>query len=43
MDRIVLGKTKLEVNRLGLGGIPIQRVEEGEAVELVLRPPNTSR
>jgi len=36
MDRIVLGKTKLEVNRLGLGGIPIQRVEEDEAVELVL-------
>ncbi len=36
MDRIVLGKTKLEVNRLGLGGIPIQRVGEGEAVELVL-------
>lgn len=36
MDRIILGKTKLEVNRLGLGGIPIQRVDEGEAVELVL-------
>jgi predicted aldo/keto reductase-like oxidoreductase len=36
MDRVVLGKTKLEVSRLGLGGIPIQRVEEWEAVGLVL-------
>ena len=36
MERVVLGKTKLEVNRLGLGGIPIQRVEEEEAVGLVL-------
>jgi aryl-alcohol dehydrogenase-like predicted oxidoreductase len=36
MSRIVLGNTKLEVNRLGLGGIPIQRIEEDEAVDLVL-------
>lgn len=36
MKRMVLGKTGLEVNRLGLGGIPIQRVDEKEAVETVL-------
>ena len=36
MERVVLGKTGIEVNRLGFGGIPIQRVEEGEAVETVL-------
>jgi predicted aldo/keto reductase-like oxidoreductase len=36
MERIVLGKTGIEVNRLGFGGIPIQRVEEGQAVETVL-------
>ncbi len=34
-QRIVLGKTGLEVNRLGLGGIPIQRVDESVAVETV--------
>jgi predicted aldo/keto reductase-like oxidoreductase len=36
MERIVLGKTGIEVNRLGFGGIPIQRVEENQAVETVL-------
>lgn len=36
MERIVLGKTGIEVNRLGFGGIPIQRVEEDQAVETVL-------
>lgn len=36
MKKIVLGKTGLEVNRLGFGGIPIQRVEEARAVEVVL-------
>jgi predicted aldo/keto reductase-like oxidoreductase len=35
MERIILGKTGLEVNRLGLGGIPIQRVDEDLAVETV--------
>ncbi len=33
--RIVLGKTGLEVNRLGLGGIPIQRVDEKVAIQTV--------
>lgn len=33
---MVLGKTGLEVNRLGFGGIPIQRVSETQAVETVL-------
>ncbi len=36
MNRIALGKTGLEVNRLGLGGIPILRVDEYQAVETVL-------
>ena len=35
MDRINLGKTGLEVNRLGFGGIPIQRVNEEAAVAVV--------
>jgi len=35
MKRIILGKTGLEVNRLGFGGIPIQRVDEDQAVETV--------
>lgn len=34
-QRIILGKTGLEVNRLGLGGIPIQRVDENDAVQTV--------
>jgi predicted aldo/keto reductase-like oxidoreductase len=34
-QRIVLGKTGLEVNRLGFGGIPIQRVDMDTAVETV--------
>jgi predicted aldo/keto reductase-like oxidoreductase len=36
MKRAVLGKTGLEVNRLGFGGIPIQRVAERQAVEVVV-------
>ena len=32
----MLGKTGLEINRLGFGGIPIQRVNERQAVEVVL-------
>lgn len=36
MKRITLGKTGLEVNRLGFGGIPIQRVDEKQAVETVI-------
>jgi len=35
MERIVLGRTGLKVQRLGLGGIPIQRVSEAEAVATV--------
>jgi predicted aldo/keto reductase-like oxidoreductase len=35
MKRMVLGKTGLEVHRLGFGGIPIQTVEESAAVETV--------
>lgn len=35
MERMVLGRTGLDVCRLGFGGIPIQRVSEAEAVETV--------
>lgn len=35
MERIILGRTGLEVYRLGLGGIPLQRVSEVQAVETV--------
>ena len=35
MQRVILGRTGLEVYRLGFGGIPIQRVSEAEAVETV--------
>jgi len=36
MERCVLGRTGLEVSRLGFGGIPIQRVSEAQAVRTVL-------
>jgi len=36
MQRLVIGKTGLEVSRLGFGGIPIQRVDEKQAVETVV-------
>lgn len=35
MKRMVLGNTGLEVTRLGFGGIPIQRVDEAHAVDVV--------
>ena len=37
MERMVIGRTGLEVYRLGFGGIPIQRVSEAQAVETVLQ------
>jgi predicted aldo/keto reductase-like oxidoreductase len=37
MKSTVLGKTGLVVSRVGLGGIPIQRVSEEEAVQVVQR------
>jgi uncharacterized protein len=40
MKRIVLGKTGLEINRMGFGGIPIQRVKEKEAIGTVLHAIN---
>jgi len=36
MRRMILGKTGIEAVRLGFGGIPIQRVSESEAVEIIL-------
>ncbi|MFC1579608.1 aldo/keto reductase [Thermodesulfobacteriota bacterium] len=36
MERMVLGRTGLEVHRVGFGGIPIQRVAEDQAVQTVL-------
>ncbi len=35
MRRVLLGKTGLEAYQLGFGGIPIQRVDESQAVETV--------
>ncbi len=35
MEKIRLGRTNLLVTRLGWGGIPIQRVEEDEAVSVI--------
>ena len=35
MKKIVLGKTGLEITQLGFGGIPIQRLTEEGAVEIV--------
>ena len=37
MEKIRLGRTEIEVSRLGFGGIPIQRVSEEEAVAVVKR------
>jgi predicted aldo/keto reductase-like oxidoreductase len=37
MQKIRLGKTDLMVTRLGFGGIPIQRLSEGDAVAVVRR------
>ena len=36
MKQATLGKTGIKVNRLGFGGIPIQRVSEEQAVDTVL-------
>jgi len=37
MRTIRLGKTGLQVSRVGFGGIPIQRLTEDEAIEVVQR------
>jgi hypothetical protein len=37
MRTIRLGKTDLQVSRVGFGGIPIQRLTEAEAIEVVQR------
>ena len=37
MKTVRLGKTGLEVSRIGMGGIPIQRLTEDEAVKVVQR------
>ncbi|MCE5265018.1 MAG: aldo/keto reductase [Deltaproteobacteria bacterium] len=36
MEKVILGKTGIEIKRLGFGGIPIQRVDERQAVETVM-------
>ena len=40
MNKVVLGKTGIEVVRLGFGGIPIQRLSEAQAIEVVLHALN---
>ena len=37
MRTIILGKTELEVSRVGMGGIPIQRPPESEAIRVIHR------
>ncbi|GAK61689.1 aldo/keto reductase [Candidatus Vecturithrix granuli] len=37
MQTVRLGKTELQVSRIGFGGIPIQRLAEGDAVKVVRR------
>lgn len=37
MDRVRLGKTGLLVSRVGFGGIPIQRLDDAEAVRVIQR------
>jgi predicted aldo/keto reductase-like oxidoreductase len=37
MKTVRLGKTELQVSRVGFGGIPIQRLTDGEAVKVVRR------
>lgn len=32
MDKVILGKTGLEVNKNGFGALPIQRITKKEAV-----------
>jgi predicted aldo/keto reductase-like oxidoreductase len=36
MKRMVLGNTGIEAVRMGFGGIPIQRISEAQAIEVVL-------
>lgn len=35
MKTIRLGRTNLEVSRVGIGGIPIQRPPEKQAIEVI--------
>lgn len=37
MQTVRLGKTELQVTRVGFGGIPIQRLDEAEAIRVVQR------
>ena len=37
MKTVRLGKTNLKVSRIGMGGIPIQRLTENEAVKVIRR------
>ena len=37
MEKVRLGKTGMDVSRIGFGGIPIQRLLEDDAVDVVKR------
>ena len=37
MEKVRLGNTGMTVSRIGFGGIPIQRLSEGDAVNVVKR------
>lgn len=35
MEKRILGRTNFEVSSVGIGGIPIQRVDKDQAVEIL--------
>ena len=37
MQKLVLGKSGMEVSRVGFGGIPIMRIGEDEAINVIRR------
>ena len=38
MDNVRLGKTNLEVNKIGFGALPIQRRNMEDSIEFVVTP-----
>ena len=37
MEKVLLGKSGMEVSKIGFGGIPIMRIGEDEAVDVIRR------
>ena len=40
MQKVLLGKSGMEVSKIGFGGIPIMRINEDEAVKVIRRAIN---